>query len=76
MSGSNEPGDDVPALLAANTKAISLVKDPRWSAAERWVAIVGQYADDDGPRGFSFEEKEAVTATPCESAAFITTSRG
>jgi hypothetical protein len=57
MSGSNEPGDDVVSLLAANAKAISLFKDPRWSGAEKWVAIVGHYADDDGPRGFSFDEK-------------------
>jgi len=57
VSGSNEPGDDVAALLAANAKAISLLQDPRWSGAERWVAIVGHYADDDGPRGFSFDEK-------------------
>jgi len=64
VSGSNEPGDDVIALLAANAKAISLLKDPRWSGAERWVAIVGQYVDEDGPRGFSFDEKtvEAVAA--------------
>jgi hypothetical protein len=57
VSGSNDPGDDVIALLAANFKAISLLKDPRWSGASRWVAIVGRYADDDGPRGFSFDEK-------------------
>lgn len=64
VSGSNEPGDDVIALLSANSKAISLLKDPRWSGAARWVAIVGQYLDDDGPRGFSFDEKtvKAVAA--------------
>src|SRR3569833_215917 len=64
VSGSNEPGDDVIALLAANAKALSLLKDPRWSGAERWVAIVGQYVAEDGPRGFSFDEKtvEAVAA--------------
>jgi hypothetical protein len=56
-SGSNDPGDDVVALLAANSKAISLLKDPRWSVASRWVAIVGHYVDDDGPRGFSFDDK-------------------
>jgi hypothetical protein len=55
--GSNEPGNDVVALLAANSKAISLLQDPRWSRASRWVAIVGLYVDSDGPRGFSFDEK-------------------
>jgi hypothetical protein len=64
INGSNEPGDDVLALLTANSKAISLFKDPRWLAAERWVGIVGQYLDDDGPRGFSFDEEtiKAVAA--------------
>jgi hypothetical protein len=57
VPGSNEPGDDVPALLAANTKAISLLNDPRWSRASRWVAIVAYYVDTDGPRGFSFDEE-------------------
>ena len=57
VDGSNEPGDDVIALLTANSGAISLLKDPRWSGASRWIAIVGQYSDDDGPRGFSFDEK-------------------
>lgn len=57
INGSNEPGDDVATLLAANAKAISLLKDPRWSDASKWVAIVGQYVDDDGPRGFSFDER-------------------
>jgi hypothetical protein len=64
INGSNEPGDDVDALLAANSKAISLLKDPRWAAAARWVGIVGHYLDDDGPRGFSFDENtiKAVAA--------------
>jgi hypothetical protein len=57
VSGSNEPGDDIAALLATNAKAISLLQDSRWSGASRWVAIVGHYLDDDGPRGFSFDEK-------------------
>jgi hypothetical protein len=57
MNGSNEPGDDVIALLAANSRAIALLKNPQWSGASRWVAIVGQHLDDDGPRGFSFDER-------------------
>jgi hypothetical protein len=57
MRGSNDPGDDVTALLAANANAISLLKDPRWSGASRWVGIVGHCVDSDGPRGFSFDEQ-------------------
>ena len=56
VAGSNEPGDQVIPLLEANSPAVSLLKEARWSTASRWVAIVGYYADGDGPRGFSFDE--------------------
>ena len=57
IAGSNEPGDDVVRLLAANRTAISLLSEPRWAKTSRWVAIVGYYRDEEGPRGFSFDEK-------------------
>jgi hypothetical protein len=56
IPGSNEPGDQVIPLLEANSSAVKLLKDARWAAVSRWVAILGYYADGDGPRGFSFDE--------------------
>jgi hypothetical protein len=67
INGSNEPGDDVTALLAANAKATSAWSDPQWSSASKWVAIVGHYLESDGPRGFSFDQEtvSAVAAIGC-----------
>jgi len=71
VSGSNDPGEDVIAMLAANSKAISLLQDPRWSGVSRWVAIVGHYADDDGPRGFSFDEKTVKAVAEISGSIMI-----
>jgi hypothetical protein len=67
IDGSNEPGDDVAALLAANAKATSSWSKPQWSSASKWVGIVGQYLESDGPRGFSFDQQtvSALAAIGC-----------
>ena len=68
IDGSNEPGDDIPALLAANGRAISLFKDPRWLSVEKWVAIVGHYTESDGPRGVSFDARTVKLVAQIEAS--------
>lgn len=55
IEGSNHPGDDVKALLRANMRATTIWRDSCWSAASKWVAVIGQYIEGESPRGFSFD---------------------
>jgi hypothetical protein len=56
IAGSNEPGEQIRSLLKENSSAVKLLNEERWVTASRWIAIVGYYADGDGPRGFAFDE--------------------